>query len=107
MNFTLAFPNSESTELCVAMMFIPCAAWVEGGRTLIVPNRKTPHYEIGYLRVLLELPSIASRLSPNQKMLALIMHPVGHGSSEDLANLLRDCDGEGYSTQVVNFCSQA
>ena len=106
MNFTLVFPSGESTELSVAMMFIPCAAWVEGRNTLIVPNRETPHYELGYLRVLLDLPSIVARIYESHKQLILIIHDVGHGSSDDLAKLLLDCKNEGYSTQIVRMSAQ-
>ena len=85
------------------MLFIPCAAWVEGRTILVVPNRKTPHYELGYFRALIELPSIASRLPETHKQLTLIVHPTGQGSSEDLAKLLQDCADEGFDAQIVNL----
>ncbi len=107
MNFTLVFPNDVSSELSVAMMFIPVAAWVDGRKILLIPNRKTPHYELGYFRMLLDLPSIASRVHEAPKILTLIIHPIGHGSSEDLAKLLQDCAAEGYSTHIVNLPPQA
>jgi hypothetical protein len=107
MNFTLVFPNSESDELSVAMMFISCAAWVEGNKILVIPNPRTPHYELGYLRVLLDLPSIAARLHAPHKQLAVIVHQIGHGTSEDLAKLLQDCADEGYSANIINLPPQA
>jgi len=103
MNFSLIFPNTESSALSVAMLFIPCAAWVEGRTILAVPNRKTPHYQLGYFRALIELPSIASRLPETHRQLTLIVHPIGHGSSEDLAKLLQDCADEGFDAQIINM----
>ena len=103
MNFTLVFPSGESTELSVAMMFIPCAAWVQGQKILAVPNCKTPHYEIGYLRVFLDLPSTIARLHAPHKQLTLIIHNIGHGSPDDLAKLLKDCENEGYSVQIIEM----
>jgi hypothetical protein len=104
MKFTLVFTTGESADISIGMVFIPCAAWVQGSRTLVVPNRKTPHYELGYLRTLLTLPSIAAVLRPGfQKDIVLIIHPCGHGSQVDLAKLLLDCKAEGFTVQVVDM----
>lgn len=104
MKFTIVFTTGESADISIGMVFIPCAAWVQGSRTLVVPNRKTPHYELGYLRTLLELPSIAAVLRPRlEKDLVLVIHSCGHGSQDDLANLLLDCKTEGFTVQVVDM----
>ena len=106
MKFTLIFPTGEPDDLSIGMVFIPCAAWVDGRKTLLIPNPSTPHYERGYLRMLINLPTVASRLLLSQKWLVVVIHHVGHGSPQDLAKLLQDCEGEGYSVRLVNQTPQ-
>lgn len=103
MKFTLVFSSGEPADLSIGMVFIPCATWVQGKKTILVPNRKTPHYESGYLRRLLEVPTIAKQTEWLEKNLVVVVHPDGHGSARDLERLIQDCQDEGFSVQKIEL----
>lgn len=101
MNFTLVFPSHEGSVLSVGLLFIPCAAWVEGNKILVVPNQETPHYQQGSLSKLLKLASFAPRLEGRAKNIVIVVHDIGHGTAEDLNSLTADCKKERYSIQII------
>jgi len=101
MNFTLVFPNHEGSELTVGLLFIPCAAWVQGSKILVIPDQTTPHYQQGSLGRLLNLAEFTPKLKGRAKNIVLIIHNTGHGTEEDLSSLIADCKLEGYSIQTI------
>jgi len=101
MNFTLVFPNHEGSELTVGLLFIPCAAWVQGGKILVIPDQTTPHYQQGSLGRLLNLATFAPKLKGRAKNIVHVIHNTSHGTEEDLRSLMADCELEGYSIQTI------
>ncbi len=103
MKLTLVFSSHESIDISVGMVFVPCATWIQGRKYLLAPNPKNPHYELGYLRKLLELPAMASQLQMLNRGLVLVVHPNGHGSADDLDRVLLDCEREGFFVERINL----
>lgn len=104
MNFSLLFPSHEGSELSIGLLFIPCAAWVDGSKILFIPDNTTPHYQHGSLGRLLNLATFSSILKGRAKNIVIIIHNACHGTKEDLSSLITDCESEGYLSQTI--CSQ-
>lgn len=97
MNFTLVFANYEGSELTVGLLFIPCAARVQGGKILVIPDQTTPHHQQGSLGRLLNLAIFTPKLKMRAKNIVPVIHNTGHGTEEDLSSLITDCKFEGHS----------
>lgn len=74
MKFNLVFESHESRDVSIGLVFVPCAAWVLGGKTLLKPHPREPHYRSGDLREVLQLP-----VTPAAGM------PSGAGGASDRA----------------------
>jgi hypothetical protein len=103
MKFTLVFPSAEATDLSVGLVFAPCAMWVQGGKTLLNPHPAQPHYQAGDLQTFLAHQGFAQKISPHTPVMTLVIHPIGHGSLDDMSLLLEDLEAAQFRPVVVQL----
>jgi hypothetical protein len=101
MKFTLVFPTDETTDLSLAVLFVPCLVWHEGDRAISNPHPENPIYLRGDLQKVLELPEINSRTSKDSNKVTIVCHPVGNGTEEDLKAIQADVTDLGFEPLVV------
>jgi hypothetical protein len=101
MKFTLVFPTDETTDLSLAVLFVPCLVWHEGDRAISNPHPENPIYLRGDLQKVLELPEINSRISKDSNKVTIVCHPVGNGTEEDLKAIQADVSDIGFEPLVV------
>jgi len=76
---------------------------VQGRRQVLNLTPETPHYQPGGVRRLIEAEALAEELDRNRRHAAVIVHPHGHGSAEDLRALQQDLDAEGFSVTTLGY----
>jgi hypothetical protein len=101
MHFTVVFDSHESHDLSYGMVFTPCAAWIEGERTIAIPHPHYPNYKRGDLKVLLEATQLEQRLASGSRSATVVVHEAGHGSDDDLRNLHDDLTAAGFEVSEV------
>jgi hypothetical protein len=101
MKFTLVFPTDETTDLSLAVLFVPCLVWHEGDRAISNPHPENPIYLRGDLQKVLELPELKSRISKDSNKVTIVCHPVGNGTEEDLKAIQADVSDIGFEPLVV------
>ena len=103
MKFTVVFPSQESEDLSVGVVFIPCICWVQGKKVLLNPHPDKPHYRKGDLQHFLDETRMRSQIDPAAKDVAVIAHPVGHGTEKDLSLLSEDLWEAGFEVKLVRL----
>ena len=98
MQFTVVFQSPEGQDNSFGLVFIPCPVWVRGDDEICIPNRQNGQYELGSIRKLLNsLPKQAAVNNRTTPHVCVVTHPTGHGTAEDLKDLLTDLADEGFS----------
>jgi hypothetical protein len=103
MKFTIVFPSTESSDLSIGAVFIPCLVWMDGEKELLNPHRENPHYVRGDLQAVLALPGNQKRLSAHTKKVVVVCHPVGHGTENYLDDILSDLRDSGFSADLIRL----
>ncbi len=101
MKFTTVFPSPEGSDLSIAAVFTPCLVWKEGNMELLNPHPQNPHYLPGDLQALFAKVPLQFRMEDYSKQVALIVHPVGHGTAEYRELLLADLRAMGFEPKVL------
>ncbi len=99
MHFTLVFQSHESEDLSISICFVPCICWVKGKDIVLNPHGENPVYKEGDLENFL----LFSGFSPVEKNVAIIVHPEGHGTLQDLNLLKKDLSILGFTYQIMQF----
>jgi hypothetical protein len=107
MKFSLVFPSEEAWDLCVGLIFIPCAAWYHGEKILWIPHPSNPHYLTGDFQALLNKLESKKLLHYSQedlkrKKIFIIIHNVGHGTEKYLSDLVKDIINADMIPVIVN-----
>lgn len=102
MKFTLVFSSSESSDLSVGGLFIPCFGWQIKGRNHI-PHSDYPHYRTGDFQFLISLLTKHETDLELPKKLVLVIHPNGHGTAADMERLRDEAQSLGYEIIEVKF----
>ena len=105
MHFSLIFQSHESYDLTLSLTYEPCPIWRRGGVEVFNPHPDIPQYVSGDLYRVLELlgDSFASGLDEGKRSAILLIHPAGHGTRKDLAELKRDLELLAYAVRTVHF----
>lgn len=101
MKFTLVFESDECEDISYGLVFTPVPVWVKGKTEIAAPDRGSPHYQLGHLRALLRAEGVTEKLPSDSRRCVLVVHPLGHGTEEDLDALESDLAAEGFSVTKV------
>jgi len=102
MYFTLLFDQyPEGPTLSFDLVYHSCPEWFQHGESLVVPNRRSPHYEIGHLKHLLDKAEIELE-NLNSNRVGIVCHEMGHGTNEYLELLLEDMKIEGLDPHILH-----
>jgi len=103
MHFTLVISAPEDRDFSFGLVFVPSPVWVQGRRQVLNLTPETPHYQPGGVRRLIEAEALAADLEGDRRHAALIVHPDGNGSAEDLRALQQDLHAEGFSVTTLGY----
>ena len=101
MKFTIVFPSHESSDLSLAAVFIPCLVWMEGTAELLTPHPDDPEYRKGDLKRILNESNMRSRIASHTNKVTVVEHSTGHGTQQNLDDLISDLTGEGFEVTAV------
>jgi hypothetical protein len=97
MTFTLIFKSIER-NLSYQLCFEPSPIWRKIDHDWhLIPNRSSPHYQLGYLAQLLK----KERIRLEHKKCIIVIQEEGHGSEEDFHTLKLDLENEGFQYKAV------
>jgi len=101
MHFTVHLRSRETYEddFSYGLVFTPCPIWVKGQRSILNLNPSRPDYCLGSVQRLIQKEHLGEKLKEEKEAIILV-HPIGHGSAEDLANLQLDLIQEGFTVKV-------
>lgn len=102
MHFTVVFRGSESVDLSYGLVFIPCPCWVKGNDTVINLNPSTPLLEPGSVARLIDHENLRSLLAIDTQQCTIVVHPEGHGSATDLAQVRSELESAGFAVCVIS-----
>jgi len=95
-HITLTSENTYEKDLSFGVVFIPNAVFVIGDRKVLIPNRGTPKYEGGFIKIFFK--EYPEKLPDGSDKKAIIyIENVGHGTKEDLKNLKMDLEEFGFA----------
>ena len=105
MRFTVIFESGEDRDYSYGLVFIPSPVWVKGDRQIINLTPDNPHYAGGGVRRLLdaERPDLSDA---SEKAATVVAHGDGHGTYDDLVELLRDLEFEGFAVTLLRLASR-
>jgi hypothetical protein len=75
---------------------------MEGTTELLNPHREDPEYRKGDLKKILNLGNIRSRIASYTKKVTVVAHSTGHGTEQNLDDLVSDLEDEGFEVTLVN-----
>jgi len=102
MYFTLMFADAaEGPSRTYDLAFLPSPVWMRGEKTLVTPDPSSPHYKLGYLKLLMEHEDLES-IRFLSSSVTVSVHYNGHGTDEDLEALLEDLRNENYDPVLWN-----
>ncbi len=101
MKATLVFESHESKDLSIGMVFVPCICWVINEKIILNPHRNNPNFQMGDFQNLLDSEYLASLKNNPSQNLVIIVHPNGHGTQEDIDNLIHDAELIGYKVTTL------
>ncbi len=104
MKFTIVFRSYESYDVSYGLVFIPCPVWIQGKREIINLNPEFPEYKIGSVKRLIKTEKIKEHLTKEIRDCTLIVYPEGNGTKNDLENLEKDLEQEGFVVKKVELC---
>lgn len=103
MYFTLMFADlGEGPSRTYDLVFHPCPVWMRGKEEILVPNSRSPHYELGSLKMLIDKEKIADSKILTDRVTVSI-HYNGHGEDGDLETLIQDIENEGWTAILWNL----
>lgn len=102
MHFTVVFPSQESKDWSFSLLFVPSPVWQCHKTTLLNLHPEYPHYKKGDFKSLLKKIQYPDLDEANTKI-ALVIHPSGHGSDNDLRKLRSDISKEGFQANEVDL----
>ena len=103
MKFTIVFPSHESRDVSIGVVFIPGIVWIEGKREILNPHPQKPDYLQGDLQYFFKSKGeeVRKNIATHSNKVAVVVHPTGHGTEEDLNNLLHDLKQERFEPEVT------
>lgn len=103
MKFTIIFNSHESYDFSYGLVFIPCPVFIQGKKQIINLNSESPEYKIGSIKRLIDLEKINEKLSQKNKKSLIIIHQEGQGTQQDLENLKKDLEQEGFIIKLIEI----
>ena len=97
MYFTLIFEdNIEGPSLTYDLVSHPCPVWYQGNDQIGIPETKSPHYELGSVKFLLNI--LDEEFDKKRcNSVKIFVHKNGHGTKTDLEKLVEDLNNEGFT----------
>ncbi|WP_026884939.1 hypothetical protein [Clostridium akagii] len=101
MKFTVVFSSYESTEYSYGLVFAPCPIWIKGEEEIINLNPGFPNYKLGGVKKLIDVENLNSKLY--ERNCLVVIHETGHGSNDDLINLVKDLRNEKFKVRICSL----
>lgn len=100
MRFTVIFDSPEDRDYSYGLVFVPSPVWVQGSSQILNLNPEDARYTIGSVRRLLAVePTELAEGSPKQCV--VLAHGEGNGTFEDLRELMRDLELDGFRVTLL------
>ena len=101
MHFEITLRSKETYEkhYSYGLVFIPCPVWVKQDKQIINLNPESPKYRNGSIKKLINCESLDKELI-NDKEAIVNIRNIGHGTNEDMYNLLNDLNDEGFDVSI-------
>lgn len=101
MHFTVNLRGEKTyqDDFSYGLVFIPCPVWVKGVKEILNLNPERPDYVKGSIAKLMNSEKLSDKLT-GEKQANILIHDIGHGSDDDLTNLINDLKEEGFRVSV-------
>lgn len=102
MHFTITFESAEDRDYSYGLVFVPCPVWVQGTSQILNLTPENPKYTKGRVRRLLASQPQELSEAP-AKRCVVIAHASGHGTAEDLNELIRDLEMDAFEVTLLRL----